>query len=129
MARKSKLRTRRNKSKQGKYKRGRKTKRRTRRNRQRGGKSFKEYISSARDKIRGSFQKLKERFRGNGNQPISSQDEINRLRGNRSLIKNMRRDANEITKKLGKVNEGSQVMRGQASDFLASAKKLGQGMS
>jgi len=82
-----------------------KTKRRTLRNRQRGGSRFREYMSSAGNRIRDTFKNLREIFRGNGNQPVSSQDKINRLRGemrsgkyNESLFKNMGRNADERTK-------------------------------
>jgi len=99
-----------NRTKNFRNKKGRKTKRRTRRtrrNRHRGGKSIKEHWHSTRDKIRGSFHKLRERFRGNGNQPVSSQDEINRLRGEMrtntsngisNIFENMGRKADERTK-------------------------------
>tara|TARA_B100001094_G_C17631437_1_gene530632 strand:+ start:29 stop:445 length:417 start_codon:yes stop_codon:yes gene_type:complete len=127
-----------NKTKRVRNKKGHKTKRRTRRtrrNRQRGGKSLREYMSSARDKIRGSFQKLRERFTGNGNQPVSSQDETKRLRdemrkntsngiSNISPYQDMRRDANKRAEKLRNVEERSQEMVEGSSNFLATAKKL-----
>tara|TARA_B100000767_G_C19687469_1_gene502452 strand:- start:809 stop:1219 length:411 start_codon:yes stop_codon:yes gene_type:complete len=127
-----------NKTKRVRNKKGRKTKRRTRRNRQRGGNSLREYMSSARDKISGkisgSFQKLRERF--TRNEPESSVEKINRLRGakrsgksNTSLHQYTGRNANERTAKLRNIGERSLETRIRADDFLASARKIRQGVS
>jgi len=125
-----------NKTKRVRNKKGRKTKRRTRRNRQRGGKSLREYMTSAGAKISGSFKNLRERFRRNKNEPESSRDEINRLRGemrsgksNRSLHQYTGINANEKTAKLRNIEEGGREMRKGADDFLATARKLRHGIS
>ena len=125
-----------NRTKRVRNKKGRKTKRRTRRNRQRGGNSLREYMSSARDKISGSFQKLRKRFTRKKNKPESSVEKINRLRGekrsgksNTSLHQYTGRNANERTAKLRNIGERSLETRIRADDFLASAKKISQGMS
>ena len=127
MARKSKLRTRRNKSKQGKYKKVHKTKRRTRRtrrNRQRGGMSSLKNIClplesclSARDKITGSLKNLSEKIK-NRNQPISSstQDEVDRIRA-QSRKNNINGISNELLFK-----NKEEISQGPPSNQLISIK-------
>lgn len=105
MARKSKLRTRRNKSKHGKYKKVRRTKRRTRRNRNRkgGGRVF--------DTIKTAYRNTKERFQNYRNKYSKRGVDDSDINDRTGKLRNLGNKTKELKEKSGNYAETARKIR------------------